>query len=62
MQDSKYTAYKALVITAKDDRNEALVLIRKYELEAKIIVRRNLTKVISNSLSSFSNSLLFFLC
>eukprot|EP01125_Pyxidicula_operculata_P012675 TRINITY_DN4175_c0_g1_i3.p1 TRINITY_DN4175_c0_g1~~TRINITY_DN4175_c0_g1_i3.p1 ORF type:complete len:806 (-),score=145.08 TRINITY_DN4175_c0_g1_i3:8-2425(-) len=44
LQDSSYTTYKALVVTAKDDRNETLVIIRKYELEARMVIRRNVVK------------------
>lgn len=44
LQDGKFAAYRALVLTSRDDRNEALVLIRHYELEARMTVRRPLTK------------------
>lgn len=44
LRDAKYAAYRALVLTSRDDRNEALVLLRHYELEARMTVRRQLTK------------------
>jgi len=36
--------YKALVLTSKDDRNETLILLRKYELEVRAVIPRKLEK------------------
>ena len=44
MLDRKYTAYRALVITARDDKDQAVILIRAYEIEARMVPERQLTK------------------
>jgi len=36
--------YKALILMSKDDRNESLILVRKYELETRIILQRKAEK------------------
>jgi exoribonuclease R len=44
IEDNIYTQYSGLVVIARDDRNETTVLIRHYELEAKMTTKRKYTK------------------
>jgi len=44
LEDNVFTQYSGLVIIARDDRNETTVLIRHYELEARMTTKRKYTK------------------